>query len=81
MERNPSFLDHVRGGQTPFLLLHMEVVAAFSWTEKYRLMELRFYRHFGVGAFTQMYALGISPPHSGDDVLIILTEARPCCVL
>lgn len=81
VERNPSLLDHVRGGQTPLLRLHMEVIVAFSRTENYRLMELYFHRHFGVRAFKQMYALGISRPHSGDDVLITLTGARLCYVL
>ena len=65
---------------TPFLFLHMKVVA-FSWTENYSLIELHFHRYFGIRAFKQMYALGISPPYSGDNVLIILTEARPCCVM
>ena len=81
MERNPSLLGHVGEGQTPLLSLRMEVIVAFSWGENYRLMELHSHRHLGVRAFTQMYALGISFPHSGDDVLIISTEARPCCVL
>jgi hypothetical protein len=62
MERNPSLLDHMREGQTPFLPLHVEVVIAFPWSENYRLMELHFHGHFGVRAFKQMYALGISPP-------------------
>lgn len=64
-----------------FYFFRVEVIAASSWTENYRLMELHFHRHFGVRGFQQMYALGISPPHSGDNVLIILTEARLCCVL
>jgi hypothetical protein len=44
VEGNPSLLDHITG-QTPFFLLHMEVIITFPWIENYRLIGVHFHGH------------------------------------